>query len=499
VPIFAAITVGSKSIRLSVAEAHGGRLIPLHIDREVTRLGDDVFRHNRNLSPEAVAKSLKALKRFHAAVRDYVVERTRVVVTSTLSKRNNIRIFTDWVEDATGWKVELLSAEEEGWLIHLGALAKLRRRPSTLLLINVGDISCEITFYTGGRLETISLPLGAVRLTQKFIQNDPPTRGELKRLYAYIASQLEHIPKLWLQINNKAAIATSGTAAALARAAQSLKLSAEVVTQEVAGKLVRRASKLTNRQRAYIKGIKKRAETVVAGAAVYALVLTICELKSFRYSPVSMEDGVLVEMTGAYGTYESFASLESKRKDKSLRRVALPAIRKRKSNKTKTKKRNEKNHISASSQGQLINHRLQVFLCHSSADKGGIRNLYDKLKADGIDPWLDEKKLLPGQKWELEIQKAIDATDVVVVCLSRESVNKAGFLQREIKLVLDKADEKPEGTIFLIPVLLEQCDVPLRLRQWHWVGLFEHDGYSRLLQALQARAASLRFKASKSD
>lgn len=134
---------------------------------------------------------------------------------------------------------------------------------------------------------------------------------------------------------------------------------------------------------------------------------------------------------------------------------------------------------------------LRAFLCHSSDDKALVRNLYQHLRADGIEPWLDEEDLLPGEDWHREIPKAVRNSDIVIICLSRRSINKNGYLQREIKLALDVADEQPEGTIFLIPVKLEECEVPERLNRWQWVNLFEERGYQRLLKALARRAQSL--------
>jgi len=139
---------------------------------------------------------------------------------------------------------------------------------------------------------------------------------------------------------------------------------------------------------------------------------------------------------------------------------------------------------------------LRVFLCHSSGDKPAVRELYQRLCAEGIDAWLDEEKLLPGQNWQLEIPKAVRASDVVLVCLSRNSINKAGYIQKEIKFALDVADEQPEGAIFLIPAKLEECDVPDRLSQWQWVNLYEAKGYERLMRALHARADALRISLS---
>jgi hypothetical protein len=134
---------------------------------------------------------------------------------------------------------------------------------------------------------------------------------------------------------------------------------------------------------------------------------------------------------------------------------------------------------------------LSVFLCHASGDKPAVRELYEALQSDGFDPWLDEENLLPGQDWNYEIMRAVRASDVVVVCLSEGSVSKAGYVQKEIKFALDVADEQPEGSIFIIPAKLEECDVPDRLSHWHWVDLEDANGYARLVAALNRRAEDL--------
>jgi len=130
---------------------------------------------------------------------------------------------------------------------------------------------------------------------------------------------------------------------------------------------------------------------------------------------------------------------------------------------------------------------LKVFLCHAHADRDPVRGLYTRLTQDGVDAWLDKEKLLPGQDWELEIRKAVREADVVVVCLSKQ-FNQAGFRQKEVRLALDTAMEKPEGEIFIIPARLEECNTLESLRRWHWVDLFEDDGYEMLMKALRVRA-----------
>ena len=135
--------------------------------------------------------------------------------------------------------------------------------------------------------------------------------------------------------------------------------------------------------------------------------------------------------------------------------------------------------------------QLRVFLCHSSQDKPAVRKLYSYLKQHGIQPWLDQTDLLPGQNWEVEIPKALFNSDVILVCLSKSSVNKEGYVQKEITFALDKALEKPEGTIFIVPVKLEECEIPQRLSRYQWVEYFRADGRKHILAGLNVRAKEL--------
>src|SRR5687767_14941176 len=94
--------------------------------------------------------------------------------------------------------------------------------------------------------------------------------------------------------------------------------------------------------------------------------------------------------------------------------------------------------------------KLRVFLCHASQDKPVVRELRQRLADEGwIDPWLDEKRLLPGEDWRTSIEEAVEQSDLVVICLSNNSVNKDGFVQKELRYAREISLEKPEGTIFL--------------------------------------------------
>ncbi|TEU16928.1 MAG: toll/interleukin-1 receptor domain-containing protein, partial [Anaerolineales bacterium] len=93
--------------------------------------------------------------------------------------------------------------------------------------------------------------------------------------------------------------------------------------------------------------------------------------------------------------------------------------------------------------------------------------------------------ILPGERWKSCVQKAIQESDFFLACLSANSVSKRGFLQKEINDALDIWQEKLEDDIYLIPVRLEDCEVPESLRDFQWVNLFEEDGWTRLVKAIQ--------------
>jgi hypothetical protein len=136
--------------------------------------------------------------------------------------------------------------------------------------------------------------------------------------------------------------------------------------------------------------------------------------------------------------------------------------------------------------------KLRVFLCHASQDKPVVRDLYKRLGAEPwIDPWLDEERLLPGQDWNLEIEKAVEASDVVIVFVSKVSVAKEGYVQRELRQVLRIALEKLEGEIFVLPVRLDDSPIPRQLSGKQFVDHFPKSrqaaAYDKLIEALKIR------------
>jgi exopolyphosphatase/guanosine-5'-triphosphate,3'-diphosphate pyrophosphatase len=335
-PTFAAIDIGSNSCRLKIAKVVAHQLKTLHEDREVTRLGASVF-ETGIVSPEAMAATLQALKRFQRAVQLYGVDQIRVVATSAMRDARNGAAFRAWVKAETGWEMEIISGLEEGRLIHLGLMRGVADggpgAAGRVLLVDLGGGSCEITLSERKHIkETVSLPLGAVRLTEEFLPADPAPVEGLARMRQLIARELRQARGILQPEEVSQVIATSGTAAALSEAiaaeemersgkagkptgksgkkasgkkALALVLSQAVIVPPAAGiaptrevrSLAAKLVPMTLAERVAVPGIgPRRAEIIVAGSLVFAEMLETFGLPGFRYSPLGLRDGILAQM-----------------------------------------------------------------------------------------------------------------------------------------------------------------------------------------------------------
>jgi hypothetical protein len=98
---------------------------------------------------------------------------------------------------------------------------------------------------------------------------------------------------------------------------------------------------------------------------------------------------------------------------------------------------------------------------------------------------MDIKNILPGEKWQRSIQHALEQSQFFLACLSMTSVVKRSYLRREFREALEKRQEMLDSDIYLIPVRLEECEIPEELREHQWVDLFAEDGWTGLVEALQ--------------
>jgi exopolyphosphatase / guanosine-5'-triphosphate,3'-diphosphate pyrophosphatase len=319
-PTFAAIDIGSNSVRLKIARLHAGRLKQIHEDREVTRLGAGVFSGGL-LSPEAMSETVRVLRRFHRATQECGTDSVKVVATAALRDARNSRALLEWVRSTTGWTVEIISGLEEARLIHLGLVSSGRLGGHSVLMMDLGGGSCELTLSRNGHLrDTVSLPLGAVRLTAEFLHHDPPRKSELKQLAGFVAREVTRIQDRIKTARVGTVIATSGTAAALMGAAAHLARPRKshpstYVSREMVRRIAKQITRLPLEQRRKVPGIgPRRAEIFCAGAVVYAELLERCHLSGIRYSSLGLRDGILAQMAAEYDrSTRSGRAIESER------------------------------------------------------------------------------------------------------------------------------------------------------------------------------------------
>jgi len=144
--------------------------------------------------------------------------------------------------------------------------------------------------------------------------------------------------------------------------------------------------------------------------------------------------------------------------------------------------------------------KLIPFLSYYKPNAHIMREFAQKLKSEGwIDPWYDEEDILPGQIWQTSVVTGVRKSHAVIILLSNAAIASEGFFQKEIKLALDTAAEKPEGTIFIIPIRIDDCEVPEMLRAYQYVSYFGNDEekarvYAYLIQSLKIRAEHLHIK-----
>ncbi len=328
--LFAAIDVGSNSVRLQIAAFISGfQHQVVREDRAVTRLGEAVFQTGR-LSEQAMRETLGVLKHFRRKAQESGVVALRAVGTSALREANNARRFVKMVRQECGIDLEIISTREEGRLIHLGVISRLSNPGEPLLLLDVGGGSAEFTLSRERRIiSSASGPLGAVRLTEIFLESDPPAPAEIERLEGYIRQRLQRIrktlglapvaaggvegsgasgpagapvpapatPGAWNRV-----IGTSGSMAAVTGAVNRVdaprsELEGQRFTATEVETLYRRLRSLDSKQRRDIPGINsKRAEIIVAGAALLWLAMRELGIAEIIYSDAGLRDGVLVDL-----------------------------------------------------------------------------------------------------------------------------------------------------------------------------------------------------------
>ncbi|OHX36006.1 hypothetical protein BJL95_22400 [Methylomonas sp. LWB] len=112
----------------------------------------------------------------------------------------------------------------------------------------------------------------------------------------------------------------------------------------------------------------------------------------------------------------------------------------------------------------------RVFLSYAKENEDKVDDVYQLLNASGVDVWMDKYDLVGGQNWDSTIKSEIEKSAVFVAFLSSASVSKTGIVQKEFKFALEQQSKRPENSIFVIPVRIDECEIPSLLAEYHCIN-----------------------------
>jgi exopolyphosphatase / guanosine-5'-triphosphate,3'-diphosphate pyrophosphatase len=276
----AAVDLGTNSTRLLVAEVEDGRVDELDRETVITRLGEGVDRRRR-LLPEPIARVRNTLVDFRRRAEELGAERTLLVATSAVRDAENGEAFLGEIEWSYGFDTELLSGDEEAALTLRGVSVGRKLKPGTLLL-DVGGGSTELTL-PGFR---VSLDVGSVRLTERFLASDPPTADELEACRAAVRSVLEEHAS---DLEVRAAIGVAGTITTIAALELGVydrdRVHGYRLAREAVERRFERLAGLPLDERRELPGLEpERAPVIVAGVAIVAEALHFFDLDELEVS-----------------------------------------------------------------------------------------------------------------------------------------------------------------------------------------------------------------------
>lgn len=313
----AVIDIGSNSIKLLIAEATGGaEFRRLYAGKEPVRLGRETLRAGY-LSDAAIKRAADTIDNFYVQARNAEVERTIAIATAAVREADNAGAFIEVVRRQTGIEVEVLSGIEEARLIGLAAWQAFGMQRGALVNIDIGGGSTEITYLKDGEAaQLFSVRVGAVRLTESFLTNDPPKRSELRRLREEVGGAFEGPAREMHAARWDIASGTSGTILAIGEVLRSRKsqsyedtpvtmsfstigaanFNSAIIKLDDLERFNKRLAQMSLAERRNIAGISsQRAEIIISGGAILEEGMRAFGIRELRSSDWALREGVVVD------------------------------------------------------------------------------------------------------------------------------------------------------------------------------------------------------------
>jgi exopolyphosphatase / guanosine-5'-triphosphate,3'-diphosphate pyrophosphatase len=296
----AAIDIGSNSVRVLVADPSGRELVRL---MQITRLGQGVDQTGL-LSPEAIERTARVVDEYASHVRQHRATRVRVTATSAARDASNREALFARVRQALGCEPELLSGDEEATLSFQGATSGRGSDGAPFVVMDIGGGSTEFAFGSSRPERSISLALGCVRITERFLKSDPPSADELAAAALHTRRLLERVePEVGVR-RAKTWLGLAGTVTSIAAFDAGLKEYDPSVThgyrleREAVERVHARLAGAALAERSTLLIQPQRASVIVGGSVVLVEVMRTFALDSLVVSEKDILDGLAASLLG---------------------------------------------------------------------------------------------------------------------------------------------------------------------------------------------------------
>ena len=300
----AGIDIGTLTCRLLIADLlANGSLKELRSERRILRLGEGVDR-SKLLKDSAMERVIQCLAEWRTVIDSYSVGASTAVATSAVRDAANRQEFLDRVKQATGFDVEIISGEEEAHRTMLGIRSGLPSDVTDLLALDIGGGSTEFILHRSGQATIVrSIDIGVVRLSERMLQNDPPTHEEVQQARKWIRTETEKVMRVMPRRSGLTFVGTAGTITSLAAMAQQLstyepaRIHNYRLTLETIANLEQQLLARTKAARVGMPGLEKYREDVIAAGAI--IIRTIMETlgeQECLVSDLGLREGILLDL-----------------------------------------------------------------------------------------------------------------------------------------------------------------------------------------------------------
>lgn len=297
--IAASIDIGTNSTRLLIARKENLQLQAIHMEEQITRLGEDSGRLGY-LKTEAIDRVTEALNDYMGLIRAYKAESVHIVATSAAREASNWELLLEHVYAATGCNCRIISGKEEARLTFIGVMSDINAS-SKILICDIGGGSTELIYGNQGMLlNQTSLSIGSRRLKETFLHHDPIIETEKEAFNSYIEAVLSQY--LWFQGDNSVkCIMVGGTATTLAMIDSASTLFDEnyvhryLLSYPSTVRIVKKLSSMSFEERKHVAGLHpKRVDVILAGAMITEAIIRLYGFSSCQISLRDLLFGLLV-------------------------------------------------------------------------------------------------------------------------------------------------------------------------------------------------------------